>query len=92
MDKISITKVAYVIYVAVFGAGLNRVGIASVIGIFIQGFRSFASTFLRSPLGQERFQIKKTNMRPEKTLSRSRRCTDYFIVIINFRSDDLNFC
>lgn len=26
-------------------------GITSVIAIFIQGFRSFASTFLRSPLG-----------------------------------------
>lgn len=70
MDKISITKVAYVIYVAVFGAELNRVGIASVIGIFIQGFRSFASTFLRSPLGGEISNKEKKIRRSEKTLSR----------------------
>lgn len=67
-------------------------GIASVIGIFIQGFRSFALTFLRSSLGGEIANKKKNMPFRKDVVARSPVCADYFIVIINFRSDDLNFC
>lgn len=41
-------------------------GIASVIGIFIQGFRSFALTFLRSSLGGEIASKKKEYAVPKR--------------------------
>lgn len=56
MDKISITKVTlrYLCSKLFLEPELNRVGIASVIVIFIQGFRSFASTFSAKPTPEER--------------------------------------
>lgn len=88
MNKISITKVAYVIYVAsCFWSRVKSRG-------HCIRYRDIYSRFplLRidiSARSEERFRIKKKYAVPKR---RRRWYTDYFIIIINFCSDDLNFC
>ena len=93
MDKISITKMAYIIYVAsCFWSWVKQRGhplSEYLFKVSVPSYRHFCE--VRSV---ERFQMEKKYSFPKRRCCRvySRRYTDYFIVIINFHSDDLNFC